>query len=1645
MSFDVCCCVCSIAASTSTGIAVVANVQYSSADIDGDGKPDLVYLYTSGAQGSCSLSFQLNTSNAGAVSFVSTSVVQSLVGSHPKCGSPGTRLYGNNQLQNSPVKHFDFDGDGRQDLLLYYQAPFFKGSVTGVLSEVLTRGTNAPLTNAGLGNTTNLPQSFMAVNWNDDGCTDLIFGFQLLVSQCNGSSAAYSNLPTAPLLALDWDGDGRTDALANVGGVWELYRSEGNTFAPGVSTGISVGTGTWAVTDQNGDGLHDLVFANSAAGNAIYYGVHNGAGVHPDLATSFTDGYGLAAKPTYVSIAQSTSGYTSYLDSAFPYQDFFGPLEVVSSVVYTDPSNAATGTYSQSLLYSAMWNNLQGRGLTPFQAVQTTDSRNNYSLYTNYSRSFPYTGMQEGFYFADPNSYPVSQGSALTWNTTPLDSTPNNQRYFPYVMTTYKYDYELRPNSFGTAWITETDGSFAYDNYGNATNITTTTIDTDPTSPYYTDTWTSKTVNSFTPNASTWCLNLPTETTVTNSNTAPNGSAITRTVAYNSPDYTYCRQTEKVIEPNNSTYKVVEDYVYDTSYGNFGNLHSTTVTGAGMSPRVTTILWTANGQFPLTITNPLLQSVTFGFDPKDGMKTSQTDPNFTTANPLTTSWTYDNFARELSETRLDGTSTTTSYNACATNGCVNANNKMTVTKTVLNAGGSTQTVQNIYLDELDRPLVTSSLMLNGAYDRNEIQYDSLGNVHQQGAPCTFVGCATYWTTNTYDVLHRLTESQRPISATNSTLQSTSMGYAGRTTTITDALTHKTTKINLVTGNLARSQDAAGYFQNFSYDAFGSLLTVVDSAANPLFTATYDYGIEAFQRNATDMDLDKSTAAGQHRLYVYDALGELTSWTDAKGQSFSVTYDALSRPKVRTEQDLTTTWTWGNAASSYNIGALQSVSAAGSAGTYSESFGYDSKTRPATRSLTLPGDATYAYTFTFNATTGLLDTLQYPLSTSAYQLKLQYGYVNGLLQKISDFNNAATVFWLADTTNPRGQVTKETLGNGVVTSRSFDAVTGWLSRIQAGVGSGAGLLNSAYLFDEMGNVSQRQNNNLGLTENFYYDTVYRLDHSTLGSGVTNLQMHYDTTGMGNIASRSDLAGGAAWTYDPVRKHAVTQAGSTSNTYTYDNNGNAITRNGNTVTWASYNYPTGINSTGESVEFWYGPNRQRWKTMYTGSIGAETTYHVGKLLKKVANGGTIDYRHYIFAGSEPVAIYSRTSAGTNTLRYTLEDHQGSFASIVTDKTPGPVADYVNESFTAFGNRRNATTWSGAPTSGEETAINSVSRQGYTGQTALGVSMGLNHMNGRVQDAITGRFLSPDPYAPDPGNTQNFNRYSYVNNNPLSMTDPSGFFSLGDLLDPFSKSNPLNPFGNLGLKLAFSGFTTNYAVFRFGQRQGDSLLRDNRWLQPIAEIAACYYGGPYACAGASAYLTRLNGGTIDQALIAGVTSYAAAAAGSYVDSLGWSEWANIPIHGVIGGAVAAANGGSFRTGFFYGAGAEAAYALYLNTAGDNEPTWAPGGPAVAKNPNDPNFNPGESTDNNFGLQTTDPEAQAGQVWPITEGSVLSGAANQIPGLNSLATLHDNWNSPVAGFWSVPSMIPAFIVNYAALSGTLPLCAMGRGGPCR
>ncbi|MDX3775641.1 polymorphic toxin type 8 domain-containing protein [Chromatiaceae bacterium AAb-1] len=69
--------------------------------------------------------------------------------------------------------------------------------------------------------------------------------------------------------------------------------------------------------------------------------------------------------------------------------------------------------------------------------------------------------------------------------------------------------------------------------------------------------------------------------------------------------------------------------------------------------------------------------------------------------------------------------------------------------------------------------------------------------------------------------------------------------------------------------------------------------------------------------------------------------------------------------------------------------------------------------------------------------------------------------------------------------------------------------------------------------------------------------------------------------------------------------------------------------------------------------------------------------------------------------------------------------------------------------------------------------LSRKGFTDHRHLD-EVELIHMNGRGYDYNLGRFLSVDPFIQSPGNSQSLNPYSYIMNNPLAGTDPTGYVS-------------------------------------------------------------------------------------------------------------------------------------------------------------------------------------------------------------------------------------------------------------------------------
>jgi RHS repeat-associated protein len=135
---------------------------------------------------------------------------------------------------------------------------------------------------------------------------------------------------------------------------------------------------------------------------------------------------------------------------------------------------------------------------------------------------------------------------------------------------------------------------------------------------------------------------------------------------------------------------------------------------------------------------------------------------------------------------------------------------------------------------------------------------------------------------------------------------------------------------------------------------------------------------------------------------------------------------------------------------------------------------------------------------------------------------------------------------------------------------------------------------------------------------------------------------------------------------------------------------------------------------------------------------------------------------------VQIIATRNSGRQTIRYLTTDALGSVDRMIDSAG----ASLANLSFSAFGSRRGSA-WQGGPSSGDQTQIRNATRRGFTWHEHLD-NVGLVHMNGRVYDPAIGRFASADPFIAAPYDSQSLNRYSYVGNNPLSFTDPSGFLT-------------------------------------------------------------------------------------------------------------------------------------------------------------------------------------------------------------------------------------------------------------------------------
>jgi RHS repeat-associated protein len=255
-------------------------------------------------------------------------------------------------------------------------------------------------------------------------------------------------------------------------------------------------------------------------------------------------------------------------------------------------------------------------------------------------------------------------------------------------------------------------------------------------------------------------------------------------------------------------------------------------------------------------------------------------------------------------------------------------------------------------------------------------------------------------------------------------------------------------------------------------------------------------------------------------------------------------------------------------------------------------------------------------------------------------------------------------------------------------------------------------------------------------------------------------------------------------------AATAGGVTVN-YGYNAAGDQITAPNRTVQFTSYGLPTVIDQAAaggggrtQAITFDYDALHRRITKAGTGW----STAYIPELYELRTTPAGSQEVCYLRVGSRLLAQHvtplTESSGRTVPPAYSLYLHDDDLTSIVvvSDDAGSAIGAY---SYEPFGARTVA--WQAT---GSSAALAEVHR-GFTGHEHDD-EVGLINMRGRMFDPATGRFLTADPYVPQPLSSQSYNRYSYGLNNPINRTDPSGFQDDGDDDDgagsgPYGGSSP------------------------------------------------------------------------------------------------------------------------------------------------------------------------------------------------------------------------------------------------------------------
>lgn len=1001
-----------------------------------------------------------------------------------------------------------------------------------------------------------------------------------------------------------------------------------------------------------------------------------------------------------------------------------------------------------------------------------------------------------------------------------------------------------------------------HDKYGNPIYLTVN----------YGEGFSDSTVNVYTDNYANWLLGRLTQATVYKFATGLTTEIRQATFEY---DATTGLLTKETSDANLAAdQRIVKTYTYDT-FGNIAQSTTNAWTGSAFQDRTVQTNYDAlTKRFVVQTTNSLGHTATTTYDQKFGLPLIGTDPN-----SLTVSYEYDGFSRLVKQTMPDGTWKAIAYRKASSSLFQSPTEAVFLTYTQ----NSTGQVSVEQFDSYNRSVQVKSKGLDGRWvlvehtfsrttspDVREIIKDNFP--HYEGET------STGYTQKELDRLGRIVAITDTKPGGTKTAIS---NYGGPITEVLNYKSQKKTNVEDVKGRTVESRWNDGSNVFFTYDVGGRLLTTRDLKGN---TITNEYNVRGDKITMTDPDM------GTYR-YEYNGFGELTKQTYPNGNIVTMTYDVGGRLLTRVDNDGTTTNTYdvGNKA----LGKLSSVSSYVS----THSFSYDNLGRKSQESVTVNGQ-TYTTAYTYDAQSRI-NTLSYP--ASGLVLKHIYNTYGFLTELHNNANNA--LFWRLDSLDAKGNVTLQSFGNGVKTRRQYEDATQYLRTIQTVNSSNNILQQFSYQFNDLAHLTARTDDKRSKTETFEYDDINRLVTTKIDNTVAT-SLNYDI--LGNITYKSDVG---FYEYGTVNNgpHRLLNVRT--------NNANvqcSFTLNINTV-YNSFNKVKVLSNDTARVEVFYGPDQQRiMQKMYVRGTLTRTKLYIGGISEIEVFSNKTKITNFI--GGIGIQVTEASSTTTTTVKYYLKDHLGSITGYTGDG--GTLLEEL--SFDAWGQRRDPNTWA-------VTAFTGSQERGFTNHEHYDL-FAMIDMNGRVYDPVLGRFLQPDPFIEDMTDLQDLNRYSYVGNNPLSYTDPTGYKKW------WKKVLHVVSYGLIGSVHTVSNFVQENWKPLLTIAVAVAVTWATGGIGAASWITAAQSG---AAAGFASSVTGalLNGSSLGGALkaglkgaiigaaSAGLTNGVGQWAGELKDGASIAEKANyygikVVGHGLVQGSMSEARGGQFIHGFISGA---------------------------------------------------------------------------------------------------------------------------------